>query len=46
MDDLHDESIVNTDDEVEDEKLFYDEVVKEDYDLLIVDSILREVFGS
>lgn len=47
MDDLHDESIVNTDEvSDENEKLFYDEVVKEDYDLLIVDNLLKEVFDS
>lgn len=47
MDNLHDDDVVDTDrvDE-ENEKLFYDEVIKDDYDLLLVDSLLKEVFGS
>jgi len=48
MDDFHDEDVVDTD-KGEDEnegKLFYDEVVRDDYDLLLMDSVLKEVFNS
>lgn len=47
MDDLHDDVIVDAEHrDFEDINLFYDEVVKDDYDLLLVDSILKEVLGS